>query len=205
MLDLIDRYGDRCFFVAHVNSHAFRLMDRLASISDQALQVIECGPMNAETLRDVIMLRHRSTGLTFQVDGRTDEELSMLRFARLFAGHFDYADGLVGTALQAWIAHIDDVQGNTLSIRKPSGKQLDVLEHLRMDWIALLVELILHTRLSFEQLMRITRVPAPNIRRNLTTLCRMGLVVENGQGAFELDRYVHHLVVAHLTERGVLR
>src|SRR5690606_38602047 len=128
VVDLLDRFGDRILFVLATSSPSFALINRLYPISDSALAVLECGPVHAEALRSVVMLRHGSTGLRFELGGKGEEQLSDLRLARLFSSHFDYAGGHLGAALRSWITHVRRVNGSTLHIEAPETERWELLD-----------------------------------------------------------------------------
>ena len=73
-----------------------------------------------------------------------------------------------------------------------------------MEWVALILQLVLHKQVTFARLSRITGLSEKNLRHNLDTLIRMGIVSETRQGIIEINRYVHHMVVSRLVERGML-
>ncbi len=150
------------------------------------------------------MLRHRSTGFGFRLGGRDEAGLGEWRLARLFSQHFDYCDGAVGVGLQSWIAHITEVEGRTLEVVPPERPEPEVLHELPTEWISLLVEMVLHQQVTFERLERITELRPFVLRHLVSTLARMRLLESDKQGVIELNRYVSHLVRAHLLERKVL-
>ena len=205
IMDLIERYGDRCLFVLACGLHAFRLITRLVRLADTALAVIECRSLDAQRLRDIILLRHGSTGMQFALDGRTEADLTGLRVARLFNAHFEFSDGNVGTAMQAWISHIEQVQDSRLDIRMPVRPNVDVLDEMPIEWTALLLALTLHRQMSFARLQAVTQEEETVLRRHLNGLIRTGLATEDGRGVVGLNRYVSHLISAHLSERGLLQ
>ena len=202
---LIDRYSDRCFFIVSASDVSFNLMNRIGGVAAKALAVVRCAPIDAEALKDIISRRHASTGLRYQLNGRGEQELSDWTRARLFTDYFTYSRGSVGTALQAWIAHIERVDGETLVIRRPRWSSMDILHELRTDWIALLIQLALHSQLTVERLLRITGADPDELRADLNALIRMGLVTETLQHVVELNRFVRHGVIEHLVERRLLR
>jgi hypothetical protein len=204
VLDLIDRFGDRCLFLLCLGQQAYELITRLRPLSDRALGVIECGPVSAETLKDVITLRHESTGLTYELDGRNEEGLSQWAVARLFAAHFHYCRGLIGVAQQSWITHIVRCDKQHLSIERPRVVRAQSFDDLSMEHSALLLQLCLHKQLHEERLNRL-RPGAPAANRQLVaSLLRMGLLVEPRPHVYEINRFVQHLLVQSLRERGLL-
>src|SRR5690606_22189944 len=95
--------------VLSVSRQALHLMDRFTGLSDLAQAVVECDPLTAEELEAVMLLRHSSTGLTYELDGTPEERLSQLGKARLFSRYFEYSGGVVGAALHAWLARVERV------------------------------------------------------------------------------------------------
>ncbi len=204
LLELIRRHGRRILFVVSVNHYTFKLLSVLRPISDQALAVIECGPLDARELGSVLTLRHGSTGLKFELGGRQEERLSSFQLARLFSRHFSYSDGSVGGALRAWITHVDKVRDRVMSVRAPRRPSAEPLDELRASWRALLIELALHRRLTAPKLARIAALPLPEIESDLEALVRAGLITRGGQGLCEIDPFVRQLVTSHFEHRSLL-
>jgi len=201
---LIEEHGARCFFILNIGIRALRFIRRLLPLGDQALAILQCGPLAAEDLKEIIMLRHRSTGLGFSYDGHAEQRLPAWRLARLFNRIFDYASGALGVAMQSWIASIQGVEGKQLELVAPVISRGDILHELPMEWIGLLLELVIHKQVSFARFQELTALDPEELRHQLNTLTRMRLVTEDKQGVLEINRYVDHLVTAHLRERGLL-
>jgi len=204
LLQLIENHGDRVLFILNLNIHAFRFIDRLLPLSDRALAVLECGPLDASQLRDAIIGRHTSTGLKFQLDGREEHALGDWRRARLFSRYFDYARGSIGVALRAWMVHIQAFKDDTLLIESPENFDHEVFYRLRAPWVALVIELILHREVTMARLKRLVGVDAISTDSTIRTLQRMGLVVVDKQQIVRLDPTAQHMLVEHLRHRGML-
>src|SRR5690606_34232816 len=173
-------------------------------LSDRALGVIECGPVSAETLKDVVTLRHESTGLGFELDGRAESALSQWAVARLFAAHFQYCRGLIGVAQQSWITHISQCDKQRLRIQRPRAVRAHSFDELPMEHTTLLLQLCLHKQLHEERMNRLRPGAADANRQLLASLIRMGLVVEPRPHVYEVNRFIQHLLVQSLRERGLL-
>jgi amino acid transporter len=202
--ELVEGHSDRLFFVLNAGIHAFRFLERLRGLSDQAFSVIECQPLDAESLRDVITRRHRSTGLRYEIDGESEDDMPAWREARLFTRYFDVSGGRVGTALNHWIASIERIQSGTLQMKAPRVTETDVLRELKPEWIALLLELVLHRHLTRTRLDRFSGLEPGEVSREVGALVRAGLVAETSDGVLEVSRFAHQAVARHLKERGVL-
>jgi hypothetical protein len=204
LLQLIEAHSHRVLFIVNLNVHAFRFIDHLVPLSDRALAVVECGPLDASSLKDVITRRHASTGLRFELDGRDEENVGDWRLARLFSRYFDYARGSVGIALRAWMVHVEAFTDDRLVIRSPRSFDQEVFFRLRVPWIALIVELILHREVTMARLERFSGLEPTAVASTVRTLQRMGLVVVDRHATVSLEPTAQHLVVAHLRSRGML-
>ncbi len=204
LLDAIGRHGDRCLFVLELNTRAFRAIDRFRGLAQRALAVLECGPVDSRTLREMIELRHGSTGFGWELDGRPADALSDWRRARFFAGHFDAARGLVGPALQGWLVCVASLQGETLAMRQPSAPDDSVLDELSAGQRALLVQFVLHKAVTPARLLRVTGIAPERLDAEVGTLVRMGLLVREGEEVLTLNRYLQHHVTRDLEDRRML-
>ena len=204
ILELVEANGRRCLFLISCGTYAFRLLDRLRPLSESALSIVPCGPMEAEALKRVVSLRHGSAGMKFELGDRHEEQLSQWALARLFSRHFDYAGGVVGVALRGWVASIREVQGSQIVIEAPERRGWEVLDDLRSEWIALLLQLALRKQVSFDALRRMTGLDEAVLQRDTAALRRMGLIVRDRDGVFELDAFVQQAFCQRMVKRGVL-
>ena len=204
ILDLVERHGDRILFIIGVSTTAFALIARLRPLSDKAVAVLRCGAMGAELLKEVVELRHGTAGMAFLLNNRPEQELSQWAMARLYSKYFDYSGGSVGAALRAWIASIREVRDKSIVIEAPEPKHWEVLDELRVEWKALLLELTLHKQMSRERLERVTGLTSATIAADVAALVRTGLVVEDREGILEIDPFVHHPLAERFHRGGLI-
>jgi len=119
-----------------------------------------------------------------------EDDLSEWRMARLFNSFFDYSRGNVGVALQSWVSHIEKVAQERLMMREPESPEAEVLEQLENDWIVILLQIMLHKRLTAKRLARILNEDEKSLHLSLNTLKRTGLIVENNEGILKIDPYI---------------
>ncbi|MEM7156141.1 MAG: AAA family ATPase [Myxococcota bacterium] len=201
---LLRAHGRRCLFIANLNTHAWRVLNRSARLAEHALSVVECEPLPAEDLKSIISLRHGSTGVHFELDGTPEDELAPWRQARLFTRYFDFSHGLVAVALRAWLSHIDKIDGSTLQVRWPKRPRADAIADLRVELRALLVQLIVHKQLNLRRLRRLSAIDPPTLEADLGALVRMGLVRRDERSVMHVDRFIAHLVTDRLRAQGML-
>jgi len=156
-----------------------------------------------------VMLRHRSTGLKFELQQTAEDELSAWKLAQLFNRFFDYSKGNVGVTLDAWISCIRGISGgNTLNIVPPTQSGSEVLDNLDEDWIVYIVQFMLHRNFSFTKLCRVMATSEEEVNRVLSALLRAGIVTEqavlNGQSIYTLHPYVEPHLVYKLKEQQIV-
>jgi amino acid transporter len=204
ILGLIERHSGRILFLLALSAQAYSFVNKLSPIEDAALAVIDCGPLAAVELEKIITLRHASTGLKYELDGKAEDELAKWHLAALFSRHFDFSRGWVGAALRSWITHVRKVSSSTLLVDAPSTQAWDVLDELRGELVALLLQLIIHKQLDRTRLARVSGAEPGALKSDIETLIRMGLLVESQQGMLTINSFIHHAVVERFTRRGLL-
>ncbi|MCF7801802.1 MAG: amino acid permease [Candidatus Marinimicrobia bacterium] len=204
ILDIIRTFGRQVFIILNLNRYAYNALAPLYDFQELALSMIECQPYDAEDLKNIILLRHRSTGLQFVWEGTPEAELSEWKMAKLFTRLFDYSHGNVGLALRAWIAAIQKVEKGRLILELPSEPDLSALRELDVESIAFLLQFILHKRLTREKIGRITRWQEDDIRNQFQFLENSGVIQKQGQGAWVINPYLESFIIRHLKSRGYL-
>jgi hypothetical protein len=174
------------------------------NIQHHFISVIECQPFTAEDLKNLILLRHKSSGLKFTIKGTPEDELSAFRIARIFNGYFDYSLGNPGVALNGWLSNILSIEEKTLEMRMPGNRTIGVLRSLKPNLLIVLSEVVLHKRTTIPKLTRILGLPGSEIEELVLALQRMGLLYEHSPGVFTINIYVESTVSQLLEERELL-
>ena len=204
VLRLIDNFADQCFFIVNTSVHSFHFLQNYRSIARAFLDTIYCEPFDTEELQQAILLRHRSTGLKFDLKGRQEDHISAFALARLFTRFFDFSAGNIGFALRTWIGSVEKVTGERLSLKAPRRPDLKAFEQLGDEERVWLQQFILHKYLTIERLGRLFREKESAVRVRLTRLKRAGLVTEFRPDILEVNPYLQPFVIQELSERGML-
>jgi len=234
LLKIINGYGGKFFFIVNCNIHSFRYINRLTNFSDGFQKMLECEPFGAEELKDIVLFRHKSTGIKYRLNKKREDDISGWRQARLFSKYFNYSKGNVGVALNAWISNIHAVslsdkaaelsvsKGTGLvQIREPKIPNLDRLRHINSDWLLIIIQFILHKRMTVEKLKRVAHLDMEIVVSQVNLLLRAGVIVYSSSGrsrgkaaegdeqkvevvAYELNQFLRPHLVNDLVERGVL-
>ncbi len=186
LLALIAEFGSRHFFILNADTTAFRFINAIVPMDRFFLGVIECEPMRALDLQQAILLRHRSTGMMFEIEGKTEDKLSSLTLARFFNKIFDYSGGNIGVALRTWVGLIQRIDSDRIVLRAPRKPNLGALESLRPEWLVLLMNITIHKRCRPDQLARIFNTSAARMEEDLNVLRHSGLLLENDQNMLEV-------------------
>ena len=149
-------------------------------------------------------MKHRSTGLKFELDGQREENISNLQLARLFNKYFDVSGGNIGQAMYYWISNIKKVEAKLLKIQPPLSLNDFSLDTLKMDWLVILQQFIFHYRLTPARLERILGTDRKIFDHSIQFLKRSGLVQEFQKDILEISPYIQPLVNKRLLEMGML-
>ena len=121
--------------------------------------------------------------------------MSEIRVAGLFHRYFYFSEGNPGTALKAWTANIDKVSEKVLTVRYPRLPDTKPLAEIDDEWKVLLIQLILHKRLTLARLSGIFSRDEGRIREIMDTLLQKGLIEEKRENLFIVNTFIEpHLI-----------
>jgi hypothetical protein len=200
---MIHQYAEKCLFLFNMNSHTYRFVNAVLPFEELFLKTIRCEPFTTEELQETILLRHQSSRMRFRYQGTYEENLSQWQKARLFNRFFDASKGNIGVALRYWVTNIRELEGNTLTIGAPEIVSNQAFAQLPPDWLLLLIQFVLHKRLTEEKLRRLAPFAAARLPQTLTALKRVGLLEEDS-GVFALNRFTQALLLSYLQENDLI-
>ena len=79
-----------------------------------------------------------------------------------------------------------------------------MLDGLRIEMSALLLQLVLHKQVTLRRLCRITGQAEDALEADLGPLVRMGLVRRDSRDILHVDRYAAHWVTDRLRAQGMV-
>ncbi len=202
--NLIRDYSNKILFVVNCNIHSFRLMNTINKLDGLFISTIECEPFDSESLKEVILLRHDSSGIKFQLGGKIVEELGNIKLAGLFDDYFNYSNGYVGVALNTWIANITKVDSNTVIIKHPVVPDAGSLNNLDDEWLIFITQIMLHRRISFESLKRIMKVSDDKCVDVVKALLRAGIIMEKSTNIYGINFFLEPYLTRLLKERMII-
>lgn len=199
--EMIEIYGNKWFFILNINIHSYHFIKKIKPIDQYFLNIVSCEPYDAEDLKNIIMLRHKASGMNFYLDGKEPSELKQ---ASLFNAYFNYSNGNLGTALRGWINSIKKVEGSTLHVSFPTIPDQSIFELFSDKWILILIQLILHRRLSLERLNSIMLDDFPELEETISRMKAAGLLIEYSKNVLDINPYVEPFIINHLIKSDIL-
>ncbi|MCW8803641.1 MAG: amino acid permease, partial [Ignavibacteriaceae bacterium] len=188
--NLIRDYSNKILFIVNCNIHSFKLMNTINKLDGLFISTIECEPFDSELLKEVILLRHDSSGIKFQLGGKIVEELGKIKLAGLFDDYFNYSNGNVGVALNTWIANITKVDSNTIMIKHPVVPDTGLLNKLDDEWLIFISQIMLHRRISFKTLKRLMKVSDEKCDDVVKALLRSGIILEKSTDIYGINFFL---------------
>jgi hypothetical protein len=204
VLKLIYDYSDKCLFVVNMNPFAYKIINDLWKIEDSFISIIYNMPFDSEEIKEMIIRRHHSSGLKFKLQKMDEESISEFKLAGLFNKYFDNTKGNPGVALNRWLTNIERFSGDVISIAYPKIPKREVFENLDDDWQVILLQLIVHKRLSLERLTKILNQDPNTVAETFTALRRTGLIVEKSSQVYIINIYAGPYLLEMFKQKGLL-
>lgn len=204
ILNMVEKYSNKILFIFNMNKYAYNLLNKIIHLENYLIGHIECSPFDAEELKDMLLIRHRTTGYKLEINGSSEENISKLNYAKYFNKFFNYSDGMPGTALRGWIRSIENISKNTISIKAPPAIDINNLNSIPTEWYPYLIALILHKKLSIERFTQVTLETKEEFAKVLHTMKRTGVISEDEQGVFEINGFLYHHLIYNLNQKGIL-
>ncbi|MFT6962157.1 MAG: amino acid transporter [Flammeovirgaceae bacterium] len=200
--ELIDEHSDKCLMILNMNQFTYQYFQKLGKFDGDFMEIITCLPMGARALKDIIMLRHKSSHLRFRFEGKLENELTDWEMAGLFTKYFRETRGNIGFALQEWLSNIDVIEKSEITIHEPKNTDSDVLKRLPQKWFDAVEHFILHKKMLPSKFARLNKLGQEEADHFIKSMLRSQLIVEQN-GVLEINRYfMPYLIKEFETEIG---
>ncbi|MBS4057295.1 MAG: hypothetical protein KGZ82_08270 [Bacteroidales bacterium] len=204
LMKLISDHSPKVFFVVNMNPFAYSLINKVLGLQHVFISIISLRPFDSKELQQLIMRRHRSSGLTLHMNNREINEVSEIRLARLFNALFDYAEGNPGVAMKAWLSNIVKVTDKSVYIKSIHQPDTRVLNAILDEWKLALVQLILHKRLSLDRVQAMFHLDKQSATDMLQAMIRTGLVEQRLEGTFIVNGFIEPHLIRELKKENLL-
>ncbi len=202
--ELINNFGNKHFFIVNCNTHAFNFLNNIYHFDGYFLGHVQCEPLDARGLKEMIMLRHKAGGLKFELNRKNEDDFSEWDFAKLFNKYFELTKGNPGQTAKAWISNIMMVRGDLLVIKSPKKPPTQHLNDINDDLWIVILQFILHRRLDIEKLSKVLHQTHNQTLALLQNLLRAGIVEEKFERIYALNPYLEQILASKLKNKNML-
>ncbi len=200
----ISAYGSSYLFVINMNIFAYELINNILTIQDQLIGVIQCQSFDSENLKTLIMKRHKSSGLSFSLDNKSEDSMSQLKLARLFSKYFDCTRGNPGVALNTWLSSITQYKNEEITMKYPGSPDTEIFNELDENALGALQQIALHKRMDVHKLGRVLCQADSEIDKLIRPLRLNGLLQEKAEGVFVINPFAEPYIVRTLKQKELL-
>jgi oligoribonuclease (3'-5' exoribonuclease) len=204
ILDLIGQFDYKCLFIINMNPFAYELINKIYQMEQHFISIIHCQPFKSEELKEMVMRRHRSSGLKFRIEKKKEENISEIALARLFNRYFDQSDGNPGTVLYQWLGNIEKASAGTIYIKQPKNIDLQPIENLDDNSMVVLVQLALHKRMPFGKLEKVLGIETNITEEIVNSLIRTGVIEERPERVLLINPFIEPYVRKVFKRKGLL-
>ncbi|MEQ9415038.1 MAG: ATP-binding protein, partial [Cyclobacteriaceae bacterium] len=199
--DLVDTYSHKCLIMVNMNPFAYEVLRKVEALDTYSLSTIRCQHFNAYDLRQLILTRHKSSGILFKLGDKLEADVNEVRLARLFNQIFEYSHGNPGMAMNAWLKGIIAFKDKTIVIKSPAALDIGVLHNFSTEWSMIAIQLLMHKRVTLEKLCRVLEEKPENILHTVRAMVRMGVVKKSSMEVYGLNPYVEFLLIKVFHEK----
>jgi hypothetical protein len=150
------------------------------------------------------MRRQKSSGLTLGYAGKSGKKLTQLQLSILFNAYFNFSGGIPGVAMNTWKANIVSADSESITIKKPTQPNVDILRNLDPDWLVIIALFIQHKNMDINKLTRITGYDQFVVERWINNLFNAGIIVKKGVNTYRLGRNIEPFLVNVCVEKGII-
>ncbi|MBK5277598.1 MAG: amino acid permease [Bacteroidia bacterium] len=199
---LIERFSSKCLFVINMNQFAYATINVAEPLDTHCAGVVRCLPFNSLELKQLIMIRHKSSGLALNFGSGATKTFSEIKLAQIFNKLFAYSMGNPGVAMNAWLTGIQAFSDKTILWNTPTLKDKDSLDLMPKAWSHLCLQLLLHKRMSLGKITRTVQLEREQAIGAIDVLRRLHIVSMRGADIYLLNPSIEFLLIANFKEKG---
>ncbi|GAB4339709.1 MAG: hypothetical protein Kow0037_24980 [Calditrichia bacterium] len=197
---LMTEYPRKLFVIANLNSYSYEVIRHIIPIHTYFAGIVESTPFNARKMEEAIMRRHRASGLHLFYKGSRIADLSPMKRAKIFMNLFRLSGGNIGAAFKLWLSSIKRNKKGEWELQLPEVKSPAVLGGLSNGAQILLLQLLLHKRMSKNDCLKLlanVQRPSPEI---LDELLRTNLIEMTVNDVLRINPYAEKFVIEYFKQ-----
>jgi len=179
-------HGSKHFFLWNCSRYSYELMCKYSALENALVATIHLAPITQNELRNIVLERHKSTGLGLILRSRRIDLSRNDVMTNYFRKLHSISDGNVGLALRLWLDSISELEDNELIIDQPKRHPFpDIDDHV---WKGIMYQFLLHHSLKREDIFVLfSDHSKEQIISTLGNMRRSGLVKESEGGMMKLN------------------
>ena len=200
---MIQKHSHRILFLLSSNSYFYQYIRQVVEIDANLQETIMLLPLKIHEIKRAIFNRHKSGGMTFSWQGKSEKELGTRKENQMIKRIASVSEGNIGASFYTWLGNIKEIENNTLIFDTIELAELPPV--LKVEWENILLQFLLHKQLSKGRLLLVYKGDSEEeLKNNLQSLLRMGLIEEIGMNSYQLNPFVIMYVVKHLRKKGLV-
>jgi hypothetical protein len=184
-----------------MNPFAFTVINTAEPLDLLCAGVVRCRPLNSFELKQLIMTRHKSSGLSIDFGSGAADTFSEVKLARVFNRLFAYSKGNPGVAMNAWLLGIKEFKNKSILWKAASLPDDEVFLEMPESWNHLCLQLLLHKRMDAGKIERCVQLDADQIAKALQVMKRLQLISTRGEALYSLNPNLEFLLVKQFKEK----
>lgn len=189
LFDLISQTGRKIFWLTSCTIYSWEYLNKTIQIEDYFAYTIKLTELSAETIKNIILKRHRVSGydIFFQIPKHlrnnkkykklNDEEKQEFLQEEYFEYLNNYAKSNLSLAFLFWLRSTQKIEGNRITIAQLRQIDYSFLNTLNNDKIFTLHAILIHERLNIENHMNIFDCSEHKSKAVLNLLFDDGIIV----------------------------
>jgi hypothetical protein len=198
---MVEEYSDRYLFVVNTTPFSYSIINTAEPLDIHCAGVVRCLPFNSFELKQLILTRHNSSGLSLDFISNTEGFSNQIKIARVFNRLFAYSNGNPGVAMNAWLAGIQDYSDKMITWKRPSLQDTSVLREMPDVWGHFCFQMLIHNRMSIDKMERCLQIERAQIVEITRTMERLSLITEYTTSVYCLNSSMELLLVAYCKEK----
>lgn len=198
---LVHQFSAKCLFIVNMNPFAFATINVAEPLDTHCAGVVRCLPFNSYELKQLVMTRHKSSGLSLNFGSGSSDTFREIKLAGIFNALFVYSEGNPGVAMNAWLTGIQDFSDKVIHWKTPSLKNKDVLAELPEVWSHLCLQLLFHKRMSVAKILRTVQMDQGQTINALDVMKRLQLIAVRGTDIYYLNPNIEFLLISNFREK----
>ncbi|MBL7870061.1 MAG: amino acid permease [Cyclobacteriaceae bacterium] len=199
---LIEQFSSKCLFVINLNPFAHTIINMVEPLDTHCAGIVRCLPFNSFELKQLLITRHKSSGLNLHFGSGNVNMFSEIRMAHKFNKLFNYSAGNPGVAMNAWLSGIKEFSDKTILWKTPQLEDEDAFDEMTEAWSHLCIQLLLHKRMSLDKLIRTVAMEEHQMKNALQAMKRLQIVSVRGKDIYHLNPMIEFLLISNFRKRG---